>query len=300
MEYFSEKEKGPIARTGQIISSDAWGGIVALIQSLVSSGAFGEDFPDTCPDRPRVIGTDEKTFSLALKSEIPGIGWPLPTQFSVSFPAKDSYEHNTLMVLDLIQFCYRTVSKPIQGTYHGFFEHYHLNFDKELGRVEFIEKVNHIFSRNGLAYQLIEDGNIVRLVPPVLDESLASSIFKTGDIILDKMLEESRKKFLNPDIVVRREALERLWDSWERIKTLLIPENKRQSISSLIEKASIDENFRSVLNDEAKSLTTIGNSFHIRHTEVSQTKLEDSKHVDYLFHRLFALIHLLLNSLNNE
>ncbi|MGD0786268.1 MAG: hypothetical protein ABR969_10715 [Sedimentisphaerales bacterium] len=290
MEYFSEKEKGPIARTQQTISSNVWGGIVALIQSMISSGAFGEDFPDTCPDGQGPIGTDANAFSLVLKSEIPNITWPLPN---------DPYEPDTLMALDLIQFCYRAASKPIQGSYHSFFRHYHLRFDREAGRIEFIEKINRIFSRNGLAYQLNEDGNIVRLSPPVLDEHLCSAVFRTGDTTLDEMLEESRKKFLNPDIVVRREALERLWDSWERIKTLDDPANKKQSVLSLIKRASADDNFRSMLNNEAKSLTGIGNTFHIRHTEVSQIRLKDSKHIDYLFHRLFALIQLLLNSLNN-
>jgi hypothetical protein len=290
MEYFSEKEKGPIARTQQTISSNVWGGMVALIQSMISSGAFGEDFPDTCPDGPSPIGTDASAFSLVLKSEIPNIPWPLPN---------DPYEPDTLMALDLIQFCYRAASKPIQDSYHSFFKHYHLRFDREAGRIEFIEKVNRIFSRNGLAYQLNKDGNIVRLAPPVLDEHLCSAVFRTGDTTLDEMLEESRKKFLNPDIVVRREALERLWDSWERIKTLDNPANKKQSVLSLIERASADANFRSILNNEAKSLTDIGNTFHIRHTEVLQTRIEDSKHIDYLFHRLFALIQLLLSSLNN-
>jgi hypothetical protein len=32
----------------------------------------------------------------------------------------------------------------------------------------------------------------------------------------------------------------------------------------------------------------------IRHTEVNKVAVEDSEHVDYLFHRLFALIRLIL------
>jgi hypothetical protein len=292
MDYFSEKEKGPIARIQQTITQNVWGGIVALIQTMISTGAFGEDFPETCSDGQGPIGTDIRTFSLVLKSEIPNIPWPLPDD------PNDPYEPDTLMALDLIQFCYRVTSKPIQCGYHSYFKHYHLSFDREAGQIEFIEKVNRIFSRNGLAYQLNKDGNIVRLSPPVLDEHLCSAIFRTGDTILDEMLEESRKKFLNPDIVIRREALERLWDSWERIKTLDDPVDKKHSVLSLIERASSDDNFRLILINEAKSLTDIGNTFHIRHTEVSQTRLEDSKHIDYLFHRLFALIQLLLISLN--
>ena len=52
--------------------------------------------------------------------------------------------------------------------------------------------------------------------------------------------------------------------------------------------------FRETLEAEATELTRIGNTFRIRHSETSQTPLENDTHVDYLFHRLFGLIHLLL------
>ena len=38
------------------------------------------------------------------------------------------------------------------------------------------------------------------------------------------MLEAARKKLLDPDLSVRNEALETLWDAWERIKALEILE----------------------------------------------------------------------------
>ena len=34
----------------------------------------------------------------------------------------------------------------------------------------------------------------------------------------------------------------------------------------------------------------------IRHTEVGKTPINSSAHVDYLFHRMFALIYLLLGN----
>jgi hypothetical protein len=50
----------------------------------------------------------------------------------------------------------------------------------------------------------------------VLREELASAQFRTGEEELDRLLEKARKKFLNPDVSTRREALEVLWDAWER------------------------------------------------------------------------------------
>ena len=111
------------------------------------------------------------------------------------------------------------------------------------------------------------------------------------------MLEDARKKFLNPDPLVRRESIERLWDCWERIKTLDKPTDKRASIALLLEKITTQKNVREMLEEEARNLTDIGNSFHIRHTELQQTLVSDSDVIDYLFHRLFSLIMLVLKKL---
>ena len=50
MQYFSDKERGPSPRTEETVSPTAWGGIVAFINTLVSTGAFGNRFPELRPD----------------------------------------------------------------------------------------------------------------------------------------------------------------------------------------------------------------------------------------------------------
>ena len=77
MEYFSDKEGKSKAQTVDSITPAAWGGFVALIQSLISTGAFGKQYPEMCPDGDGPIGTDEQSFKLALKAEVPDIEWPL-------------------------------------------------------------------------------------------------------------------------------------------------------------------------------------------------------------------------------
>jgi hypothetical protein len=49
-----------------------------------------------------------------------------------------------------------------------------------------------------------------------------------------------------------------------------------------------------MLETEAKQLTEIGNTFLIRHFETRQVPVIDTDHVDYLFHRLFAFVQLLI------
>ena len=162
MDYFSDKERGPRSRTGEEITPEAWGGIIALIRSLISIGAFGFKYPEMCPDGAGPVGTDEQALALALKAEIPEIEWPLqaPTEVIVGGGQdQESYVPDTFTILDLIQFSYQAVAKPIQGRYHDFFRHHHLTFEEDSGREQFRSTVNSILARNGIAYQLKADVN---------------------------------------------------------------------------------------------------------------------------------------------
>ena len=198
----------------------------------------------------------------------------------------------------MIEFCWRCIGKPkpIRNGYHEHFNHHHLDFNIEAGRDEFRDDINRIFRRNGLAYELTEHGHIERLAPPVLREELASDQFYTGDGELDRMLEAARCKFIKPNEAIRREALDSLWDAWERLKTLGDGSDKKTQIKSLLDQTagSSSPKFREALEREANELTRIGNHFQIRHSERNQERLARSEHVDYLFHRLFALIQTIL------
>ena len=297
MEYFSDKELGPKARVESHMAPVVWSGIVAHIQSLIATGAFGEHFPEMCPDGAGPIGTDWRSFSQALKAEIPDIEWPLKvTEDQESYLSEEEpYAPDTIVALDLIQFCYMHVAKPIQGSYHGFFQHHHLSFDSETGQLEFKEKINRIFSRNGLGYELDENGSIKRLSSPVIGEQFKSMRFDTGDRKLNEILEDARNKYLSSNPSVHREAVERLWDASERLKTLENPSNKKNSITQILDKAASETKFRELLEEEAVKLTNIGNTFHIRHSEITQTEIERMEHFDYLFHRLLSMILLIMN-----
>lgn len=285
--YFSEKETGERARDYETVSLSAWGGLAALIKVKISDGSFGVAYPDTCPDAGRSpIGTDELGFWEAIKAEIPTLE-ERPWFSSSNAP-------RTLDILDLIEFCWRCVSKPIKAGYHDFFKHFHLEFDVYAGRRDFEEAVNRIFRRNGLNYQLTDEGQIERLAPPALGDALQSASFNTIDGELSRMLETARRKILDPDESVRREALEALWDAWERVKTIGHGGGKQVQASVMLDHAAASSNskFRQMLEREAKELTTAGNTLQIRHSEMNQERIPSSNQIDYLFYRLFSLINL--------
>lgn len=134
-----------------------------------------------------------------------------------------------------------------------------------------------------------------RPVPPVLFEAMGN-LPPSGDATLDALLRDARLKFKDPAPKVRAEATEKLWDAWERLKSLEVQGNKRLSVARLLDQSSPEPKFRELLELEAKELTEIGNTFHIRHFETDKVAIQQSEQNDYLFHRMFALVHLLLFS----
>lgn len=307
--YFSDSETGPKPRIEQEIQLGAWGGIVSIINRLIQNGSFGSAFPYNCPDPDvfAIVGTDEKMMGLAVEAEVPDLfrieqqeyGWgengKEVLKIKRGWPLKSTEKPSTLVILDLIYFCYLHVAKPTKRVRHSHYDHDHiLKFDEDAGKTEFCQNINRVLARNGIAYELQPDGHIDRLGPPVLRELITSLVFQTGDPNLDGLLEDARSKFLSPKPDIRREAIDKLWDAWERLKSLEDSGDKRLSVGILLDKASSEPNFRDTLDKEAIELTNIGNQFYIRHSETNQTPIKNDEQVDYLFHRLFAMIFLLL------
>lgn len=294
--YFSEREGEEKPRTSEVIEVQAWLGISAEIASRVNDGSFGESYPASCPDGAVTYGTDEDRFSYAIWAEVNGLqeeGYPWQAH-----PYNDPPP--TLTILDLVEFCWRAVSNPEQEDYHGWHRHHHLSFGPEAqaeGREKFRRTINRIFRRNSLAFELTEGGHVKRLLPPVLREALDSERLLFGETELDRLLETARAKLHNPSLDVRKEGLDALWGAWERMKTRHGSDKKAGSKTMLDQSAGPNSpKFRKALEREAKELTALGNSLRIRHTETDQEALARSEQIDYLFHRLFALIQLVHRS----
>ncbi|WP_173519405.1 hypothetical protein [Ensifer sesbaniae] len=296
MTYFSEKEEGDLPRDKEEVGEGVWGGIKALITARIDDGSFGATYALSCEDRRGPIGTDADALWQAMRAEIPDLQVRVlpPWYHGEDMP-------RTLDALDMIQFCWRCVGKPIHQSYHPYFQHYHLRFEVEEGREDFRTDINRIFRRNGLAYELKEDGSIERLVPPVLREALASAYFHTRDSELNRMLETARSKIGDPGEEIRREALEKLWDAWERLKTLGTGSDKKSQAIALLDATAGASSpiLREALEREARELSWIGNHMQIRHSEKGKEQVAKGEHIDYLFHRLFSLIQVILR-LNKE
>lgn len=283
--YFTDREYGSRPPTIDIIDERLWAGLYSLIQTGIGNGSFGLRFPEQCPDGNGPCGCDEQVFRRVLGAEVPWIEWPL----------SPSDVPDTPVILDLLEFCASAVGEPIRGSYHSYFGHYHLSWDRDAGLARFVADVNLLFRRNALAYELTPTGQARRLLPQPIADALGWTMFQTGDEETNRLLEVARQRFLSPKPEDRQDALEKLWDAFERLKTLEPGANKRTQADALLDcVAAPGSGFRQALGREAAELTSIGNSFRIRHSETTQEALTSLDQVDYLFTRMFAFVRVIL------
>ena len=301
MTYFSDREFGPQEPVNEEIKQIVWQGILSLIQTRVSDGSLAYGFPSHCPDGNAVEGTDIEALWNAIRVEIGDIdtedsgSWHV---FCSQGRSTDAFPPETLAILDLIEFVARHVAQPSQRDWHDFFRHYHLSLNREEGLNKFIKDINRIFSRNRLAYYLTDDGLVERRLPSEFETVVRRTVYSTGDQKLDILLDTATGRFLSPNPESSQDALEKLWDAFERLKTIENPSNKKLSAELLINKATSDSAtiFRSAVEAEFRSLTEIGNNLSIRHFEQGKEPVGDGGEKDYLFFRLYSLIWFMLRA----
>ena len=310
MEYFSDKEGVNNGSISFRISADVWNGIAVIVNSLIGNNLLAKDFPKQCPDGNGICGVDEQSFYMAAFAVISGTKSLLPrhggdiqylsstSQFDIPFESEEEIEKEkvcfTYDVLDFIEFTYRHINDVQNGAYHDYFKHYELKFpDTVVARVKFVSEINEIFERNYVGFKLCDDGNIQRIVDEVL---LHPICFSKKEPKLEELIQDATNKFRNPRLNERKIALEKLWDAFERLKTIEIPEEKQKKRSAdiLLSKASLGQApFKDILENECKTLTNIGNQYQIRHFEKYTEQIASEEHLDYLFYRMYSLVSLL-------
>jgi hypothetical protein len=330
--FYSDRVGRGKSRVSEIVSAEAWAGLTDLIQQRINDGSLARAFPRyACPDDPgrsTVTGTDEEMFIRSLKAYVPGLieppavpaegqdtepdafGWlssrahtPEPTRS----PLDPDKAPDTTIALDVVDFVALHIDQPVR-TSHSYFGHTHYSFEDQRhnlhfggglssGQAQFQHDIDLLFARNGVAFTLGDDLRVQRLGPP--EARLLISDFRpsTGDPQLDDKLNDAMARFLSRNPVDRRDALEKLWDAFERLKTLELGGGalKKPSAAQLVaHTASGSDLFRELLDTEFQALTKAGNTFTIRHHEHDQEDLPTDAAANYLFLRLASLIALVL------
>jgi hypothetical protein len=280
--YFSEREGHVVPRSREDLSEEFWRGVVALMRRLLNDGSLAERFPEPCFEAPFPVDADRDAIGFALQAEVPGFPWPLDPET----------KPDDLTVLDGLEFFARHVSTVTRRVHHSYGRHDHFtDFDRAQGIELLTRDVNRMLRRCGHPYELIQaDGEIeVRRIGSVVLEVELQGELRSGEEELDRLIAVAVSEFHDPDPDVRRQALEHLWDAWERLKTIR-DADKRVGIARLLEASVGSEQLRERMNVEGQELTDIGNSFRIRHSEIDRHPISSALDIDYLFHRMYALL----------
>lgn len=128
-------------------------------------------------------------------------------------------------------------------------------------------------------------------------EQLNRSSSQSIDEIVNNKIEESKLYIRDADTSKKQIALEKIWDGFERLKTVY-GEDKKTSVKELITVVSNGSaETEKLLDKEFKELTAIGNSFQIRHFENGKASVHSNDQKEYLYFRMLNLLSYCLNEM---
>ena len=127
------------------------------------------------------------------------------------------------------------------------------------------------------------------------NDMLFNKYEKIEDDTVTALINRSKDFFKKGDT---QEALEKIWDAFERIKTLF-GNDKKESTKKLIKNLSSSLS-PEIWNDEFLNLTKIGNYYQIRHYETNKLPLRNEKEKIYLYFRMLSLIDFCLEMMDSK
>lgn len=259
-------------------------------------------YPERCPDGQGCCGVDWEKLNYRLRYEIPDLYRDLSG--FVAVPSKrwsvfdegersDAYNQNALF--DFIEFVAKNCRDVSITGHHDYFEHDHMRLLESDGVwLEFQAEINDILAMTGLLYRLADNKQVERIVentpltPSI--EQLVSAIKEQGAA---RLLQEAIALHRGPSPTAARDAAEKIWDAFERLKSYYSSLDKKRSVEKVVrDTASGTPELEKLLTDEYHALTKIGNDFRIRHHETNKIDIADSRHYDYFFNRCLSLIAL--------
>ena len=280
--FYSDRTKGAAPRTHEVLPEATADGLKALVQRRISANYLAEEFPSYCADGYGIEGTNHYEIGPDLVALVPDATWPLWQEAT-----------DDTVLFDIVEYVAERVSKPSNGHYHEFMRHHELSFDRKAGRAQFRKEVNVLLSRGGTVFEMNTQMQIERVGSPEVRLAVRSLRPATGDATLDTLLEQARTLYLSRSPADRATAIEKLWDGFERLKTIDDPSDKKRSVTALLAHVP-DQAFRDVIGEEMLALTKLGNGFQIRHYEVGKHPLA-AEAQDYVATRIVNLIVYLLD-----
>lgn len=332
---YSDRTEGPKPRDIEALPKETKRALLGLVQRKIIGNWFAKNFPIECEDGNGIAGTDRSGLQDALNAIIPNLTYPLASKADSKLPelvdhaeiadaAKTPKANGTFefypgkangtqpivvtdsAVFDLLEYTAQKIALPEQGEWHSFPKHYELCFGSkshEEAQKIFKKEVNKLLGRGRVIYECVSVDDtlqIQRIGTPEVRRLMADLQPNSEDKELDNLITEARKRYLSHKEDERRIGLEKLWDAFERLKTIEPladgKSNKKASAEQLLSRIT-DEPLRKVVEDDMEALTAVGNQFLIRHHETDKHVVPVEGY-DYLFARMSNVIITLLRASN--
>lgn len=310
MEYFTKRHgmRKEIQKTS-FISVDKYALLLECCEQYYDNLAW--KYPEECPDGRGCCGLDVEKFQRDMSYEVPTLYRDEYNRISAPHERKNIFEdeatvdeYDQYALLDLIEFVAENCRDFARKEWHQYFGHYDLSFssNNENTFKSFRENINEIFQKTGLLYELKENGWVERIIEiGVLNEETETIVLNIKEQGTKELMEEAILLHKSPHPDAHKEAVAKIWDAFERLKSYYA--TKKQEKLSSIDKIITDisggqEYIKQLFDKEFKTLTNdIGNACHIRHSEVWQVDITDIRHYDYFFNRCLSIIALAIQYL---
>jgi hypothetical protein len=324
-EHVSDRELSEKEPHLENISVSVWNFIVTVYEQLIEDRLLACRFPKKdCSYYPEAItGCDKTALEFSLKGEIPSLKTPVEYCREDNFTPFESWQAeryglpDKYVILDFLEFLHKNIVDVIEydiddGIYRSLANHYefytfmhikhkHYSFsERGKNKALFRKKINDVFRRNGIVFYLDDDGLARRAVPKMIANIISNVEFETEDVELNDMLKVAYHKFTSPHPEMRKEAIDRLWDAFEQLKTYLSSDKKKPAGKIIKDLSGNNVLFGERVEKEFRELTDIGHIFHIRHIERHKSATLTDLQINYLFYRMSSLICLCLESYRKQ
>ena len=283
-ELYSDRVRGPMPRDRGALADATKAGLLGIVENKLSANWFAERFPGGCQECPSPTETNQQAFRSVVIATIPDLRIPL----------RNNADQPDAIIFDLIEWAEEQMSFPEQEDFHDYPRpgHWSLRFDRERAAAEFRSEVNRLLTRGRTVFELTETGEVQRRGTPEVRAAISALRPVTGDTTLDSLIEDGRERFHSRNAAERSIAIEKLWDAFDRLKTIEPGKDKKSQIQGLLNRIT-DPALRPVTAAEMQSLTDFGNQFQIRHYEVGKAPLPTEAQ-DYVAARMANLLVFLL------
>lgn len=262
-------------------------------------------FPVCCPDDGTSIWSyNESDLIEELKFDIPNLisndEFVKPALIEDVFSGEKQPNYDQYAILDFVEYVFRNIKDYSETRFHSFFNHTHLRFVESNDTANsFLKDINRMFERTGLLYELKDNGEIERIIlngASILE--IKNNIKSIKDKGLKELIEEALSWYLKPGTKNMGNAVEKIWDAFERAKTYYSDLDKKASATKLIKTISENQTeMFDLIEKEFSELTILGNSFRIRHHETNKIEFVSDNHREYFFNRCLSVLSLILQYL---